>query len=78
MKKILVYHLYVNDTITDNKSYKLHQCCLQYYKHMFDEMIICIAVNDIKNKNLIKDATKWVVETCEGKIFTIKVKNIHI
>lgn len=75
MKKIFIYNLYSNNqTITDDKSFKLHQECIKYYKHIFDEFIFYLTVDDLNNKELIKDLTNWVSETCEGSIFTIKVR----
>lgn len=79
MKKILVYHLYVNDIITDNKSYEIHRLCLKHYKSVFDKMIFYICVNDLSNIEIINDAMSWVSSICLDKHFEIKVrKNTYL
>jgi hypothetical protein len=75
MKKIFIYNLYSNNqTITDNKLFKLHKECIKYYKYIFDELVFYLTVDDLENKELISDLTNWITETCCGSVFTIKVR----
>ena len=77
MKKILVYHLFVDDTFKDNISYNLHKECLQMYGDVFDEMTFVIRVNDMNRKDIIETATNWVLEVSGDKPLTIKIKENH-
>ena len=74
MKKILVFHVYADDIITDNKTYKVHQLCLKHYKNVFDKFIFYLVVNDINNSIIITDFTRWVTEICGNIPFDIKVR----
>ena len=74
MKKTLLYHLYVDNEIEEeNYFYRLHQACLSYYIHVFDETIFYIAVDDLNNKNVINKAFEWVSSICKNKSFIVKV-----
>ena len=33
MKKVLLFHLYANDIISDNKNYSIHKECLKYFEN---------------------------------------------
>ena len=74
MRKVLLYHLYVNDIISDNKNYTIHKECLTYYRHIFDEMIFYIVLDDISNDIIINDTVKWIGNICKDKIFDIKIR----
>ena len=74
MKKVLLFHLYVNDIISDNKNYSIHKECLKYYKNVFDELIFYICVSDINNHEIINDAISWVNEICIGSKYDIKIR----
>lgn len=75
MKKIFVFNLYSNNQkITDNKLFEIHKNCIKYYKHVFDELIFYLNVDDLNDCELINDLIKWVSEVCEGLNFTIKVR----
>lgn len=74
MKKVLVYNLFANDLIGDNKCYSLHKECLKYYENIFDEIVFYINVDDLENHSLIKDMASWVIDIFKNKSIDIKVR----
>jgi hypothetical protein len=76
MEKTLVYHLYVNcNDINQKKSYKIHKECLKIFKHVFDNAIFVITVNDLKNNAAISNAVKWITDIEFDKEFDIKIEH---
>ena len=67
MKKTLVYHLYVGDDIETNVVYKIHKECLKVFQHLFDNVRIVIALDDLKNKHLKTLGVQWVNDIFESQ-----------
>ena len=61
MKKTLIYHLYAGADFNENVANKLHHNCLARYNDVFDEVRFTIAVDDVRNYELISSAIKWIV-----------------
>lgn len=74
MKKTLIYHLYVNDTVFDNKNYIIHKECLKHYIHVFEKIIFYISIEDYVDNLIITDAVSWVNDICKGKEHVIKIR----
>jgi hypothetical protein len=67
MKKTLVYHLYVGDDMETNIVYNIHKECLKVYQHLFDNIRVVIAMDDLSNKKLKNLGIQWVNEIFEGQ-----------
>lgn len=53
MKKQLFYNFYVTRENFDGIINNIHYKCLEYYKHIFDEVFICITLNDLSDNELV-------------------------
>ncbi len=79
MKKVLLYNLYINDFISDNKNYLIHKECLKYYKNIFDEMIFYVSYDEYVNEYMINDAIYFINDVCSDKEYSIKIrKNTYL
>ena len=53
MKKRLVFSFYASEDFEDNIANKFHFKCLERYSNVFNEVIVCIIVSDVENKELV-------------------------
>ena len=73
MKKQLYYYFYTRRDTLFNKVNELHLTCLNYYKNVFDEVFICIGIDDINDRELIKDTQDAFFNIFSGMSLTFKI-----
>ena len=73
MKKQLYYYFYTRRDTLFSEINEIHFRCLEYYKEVFDEVFICIAIDDVNDKELIKDTQNIFFNIFNGKTLTFKV-----
>jgi hypothetical protein len=54
MKKQLFYYFFTTREEFNGIINNIHYTCLEHYKHVFDEVFICIALNDTEDHELIR------------------------
>jgi hypothetical protein len=74
MKKQLFYNFYVTRENFNGEVNNIHYKCLEYYKHVFDEVFINITLDEIDDVELIKMSKEKflnIFDTCKKITFTV-------
>lgn len=72
MKKKFVFHFYCGDDWRENEAVKLHLRCIQYYTHVFDDIVIVIVTDNGKNKAFLDDIKHTVIDYVDCSSLTLK------
>ena len=67
MKKQLFFNYYVTHENFNGIINNIHYTCLEYYKHVFDEVFINISVDNTKDKHLILMAQNKFLNIFNGE-----------
>ena len=73
MKRQLYYYFYTRRDTLYNMVNQIHFKCLEYYRNVFDEAFICISIDDINDKELIKDTEELFLNIFGGFKLTFKI-----
>lgn len=73
MNKELYFYFYTRRDLLYNQVNQIHFKCLRHYKDVFDNIFICIALDDVYDKSLIKEAQNIFFDIFAGKNITFKI-----
>ena len=78
MKKRLIFNFYIDENWKENHMNKIHLFCLEYYKHIFDEIVFMVSLNEPQNSKLIYDFEKHILslELCPNIQFIVKKNHV--
>ena len=74
MKNRLIFHFYLTDNWLEQKTNKIHLCCLKYFANIFNEMTFVIVIDDLTNTDLIYGFEDFIInlKVCTNINFIVK------
>lgn len=72
-QKRMIYHFYVSNEWDTSITNKIHFACLKKYAHIFNEVIICLSIDNIEDKETIKNVELFFLDLGLSPNITFKI-----